>query len=433
MALSNQTEDSPLLFILRDIPGLGSAHRWLVIPLGSLYLVSFVGNGTILGLVWAERGLHAPMYLFLCMLALADLGLSASTLPSMLSVFLLRSRVVAAEACFAQLFSIHTFSVIESAVLLAMAFDRFVAIWNPLRYTSILTSSTVTKMGAAIVLRSVSLHLPLPFMLRELRYGKAKGLSHSYCVHPDVLKLACVDTRVNSAYGLFVLLSTLGLDFLLILLSYAMILKMVLSLAAWRERLKALNTCVSHICAVLLFYTPLLSLSMIHRFGKKMPPQVYLLLSYLHFLLPPVLNPVIYSVKTKEIRRRQRQQLKQRRVSPVSWELNCNFNAKLTKCRVTNRVGQHLNPKATGQTRMQLSAKNRQGGGEEPPFLAAGGPIQEEPRTAGRVGSAKVLDLAQWRQTPKAGGEAVAASPTEHKVPPPTPARKQTAARSMSP
>ncbi|XP_015270507.1 PREDICTED: olfactory receptor 51G2-like [Gekko japonicus] len=304
MAIPNRTEDWPRLFVLMDIPGLGSAHRWLVIPLGAMYLVSFFGNGTILAVVRAERGLRAPMYLLLCMLALADLGLSASTLPSMLSVFLLRSRAVLAGACFAQLFSIHTFSVIESAVLLAMAFDRFVAIWNPLRYASVLTGATVAKMGAAIVFRSVGLHLPLPFMLRELRYGKARALSHSYCVHPDVLRLACVDTRVNSAYGLFVLLSTLGLDSVLILLSYAMILKTVLRIATWKARLKALNTCVSHICAVLLFYSPLLSLSMIHRFGKEMPPQVYLLLSYLHFLLPPVLNPVIYSVKTKEIRRR---------------------------------------------------------------------------------------------------------------------------------
>ncbi|XP_077200291.1 olfactory receptor 51G2-like [Paroedura picta] len=304
MAVPNQTEDRPLLFLLMDIPGLGSAHHWLTIPLGSMYFISFLGNGTILAVIRAEQGLHAPMYLLLCLLALADLGLSASTLPSMLSVFLLRSRVVVAEACFAQLFSIHTFSVIESAVLLAMAFDRFVAIWNPLRYPSILTTSTVAKMGVAIVLRSVTLHLPLPFMLRQLRYGRTKTLSHSYCVHPDVLRLACVDTRINSAYGLFILLSTLGLDSVLILVSYALILKTVLSIATWKERLKALNTCVSHISAVLLFYTPLLSLSMIHRFGKKMPPQIYLLLSYLHFLLPPMLNPVIYSVKTKEIRRR---------------------------------------------------------------------------------------------------------------------------------
>ncbi|XP_054830553.1 olfactory receptor 51G2-like [Eublepharis macularius] len=304
MMHSNQTEDSPLLFILRDIPGLGSAHRWLLIPLGSMYLISFLGNSTILAVIRAGPGLHAPMYLFLCMLALADLGLSASTLPSMLSVFLLRSRAVRAEACFAQLFSIHTFAIIESAVLLAMAFDRFVAIWNPLRYASILTSSTVVKIGLAMVLRAVVLHLPLPFMLRQLRYCGAKALSHSYCIHPDVLKLACVDTHINSAYGMFVVISTLALDSVLILLSYAMILKTVLSIATWQEHLKALNTCVSHICAVLLFYTPTLSLSMVHRFGERMAPQVYLLLSYLHFLLPPVLNPVIYSVKTKEIRRR---------------------------------------------------------------------------------------------------------------------------------
>ena len=109
---------------------------------------------------------------------------------------------------------------------------------------------------------------------------------------------------MNSGLGLFVMLSTLGVDAVLILLSYVMILKTVLSIASNAERLKAFNTCISHICVVLLFYTPQVSLStMIHRFGKKkLPAQIYMLLSYLHFLVLPMLNPIVYTVRAKEIR-----------------------------------------------------------------------------------------------------------------------------------
>lgn len=141
-------------------------------------------------------------------------------------------------------------------------------------------------------------------MLKTLPYCRHRLLSHSYCLHPDVMKLACADTRLNSACGLFVVLSTLGLDAVLTVLSYGLLLHTVLSIASKAERLRALNTCVSHMGAVLLFYSPMIGLSMVHRFGRRASPSSRVLLSYLHFLTPPVLNPVVYTVKTKQIRLR---------------------------------------------------------------------------------------------------------------------------------
>ncbi|XP_004480151.2 olfactory receptor 51G2-like [Dasypus novemcinctus] len=302
MAISNNINSSSFFFILMDLPGLEGAHCWTALPICCIYVLSVLGNVTIMYIVKTVPSLHTPMYLFLSMLSTADLGLSASTLPSMAAVFLLGQRMVEASTCFVQLFFIHTFSVIESAVLLAMAFDRCVAIREPLRYVTILTTKRIGTIGLAIVARSAALHLPLPVLLGKLHFQPVSALSHSYCVHPDVLRLASSSTHVNSGFGLFVMLSTLGLDAVLILLSYVLILKTVLNIASNAQRLKAFNTCVSHICAVLLFYTPLVSLSIIHRFTKnQLPAQVYMLLSYLHFLVPPMLNPIVYSVKTKEI------------------------------------------------------------------------------------------------------------------------------------
>ncbi|XP_011216618.2 olfactory receptor 51G2 [Ailuropoda melanoleuca] len=303
MAVLNNRNAGSFTFILMDLPGLEAAHCWIALPVCSVYVLSLLGNITIMCIVKSVPSLHTPMYLFLSMLSMVDLGLSASTLPSMAAVFLLGQRKVGAATCFMQLFFIHTFSVIESAVLLAMAFDRCVAIREPLRYATILTTKRIGAIGLAIVTQSAALHLPLPVLLGRLQFQPVNVLSHSYCVHPDVLRLASSSTLVNSGFGLFVMLSTLGLDAVLILLSYVLILRTVLSIASNSEQLKAFNTCISHICAELLFYTPLVSLSMIHRFGKKkLPAQVSMLLSYLHFLVPPMLNPIVYSVKTKEIR-----------------------------------------------------------------------------------------------------------------------------------
>ncbi|XP_072651299.1 olfactory receptor 51G2-like [Canis lupus baileyi] len=291
-------------FFLAGLPGIEAVHKWLFIPLCAMYVASLVGNSLILWVVRSEPSLHQPMYYFLLMLAVTDLGLSASTLPTVLPIYLLGLRKVAMDMCLTQLFFIHTFSIMESSVLLTMALDRFVAISNPLHYGTILTSPRVASLGLASVVRSVGLHIPAPIMLRKLPYCQNRLLSHSYCLHPDVMKLACVDTHINSAYGLFVVLSTLGVDSVLIVLSYVLILQTALSIASKAERLKALNTCVSHICAVLLFYTPMIGLSMIHRFGRWASPSSRVLLSYVHFLIPPVLNPVVYTIKTKQIRLR---------------------------------------------------------------------------------------------------------------------------------
>ncbi|CAM2095721.1 unnamed protein product [Caretta caretta] len=242
------------------------------------------------------------MYIFLSILAITDLGISITTIPTILGIYLFNSREISLDACLAQLFFIHLFQYIESSVLLLMAFDRFIAIHNPLRYASILTPPRIGKMGLVSVLRAMVLILPLPFLLKQFQYCRANVLSHSYCVHREVMTMACSDIRVNSIYGLFTKLFQMGLDLLLIFLSYVMILKTVLSIASYDECLRALNTCISHLCALLLFYTPEISLSMIRRFGKGSYPLLQILLGYMSLLLPPLMNPIVYSVKSKHLR-----------------------------------------------------------------------------------------------------------------------------------
>ncbi|XP_072472739.1 olfactory receptor 51G2-like [Notamacropus eugenii] len=304
MSLLNATEFRFSTFLVTGIPGLEAMHMWLSIPFTAMFLLTLTGNITIMLVIWNERSLHVPMYLFLSMLAASDLGLSLSTFSTMLRIFWLEAREMSFPACFIQMFFIHTFQVFESGVILAMAFDRIIAISKPLQYASILTSGVILKIGLAILIRTVAVQVPLPILLRRLHFCRSNVLSHSYCLHPDIIKLSCSNTRINSIFGLFIVLSTMGLDFLLILLSYVLILKTVLSITSHGGRLKALNTCTSHVCAVILFFTPMICLSMLHRFGPKLPSHVYVLMANMHFLIPPVMNPIVYVVKTKQIRDR---------------------------------------------------------------------------------------------------------------------------------
>uniref|UniRef100_A0A663M4P5 G-protein coupled receptors family 1 profile domain-containing protein n=1 Tax=Athene cunicularia TaxID=194338 RepID=A0A663M4P5_ATHCN len=235
---------------------------------------------------------------------LADPGLSTSTFPAVLRTLHLGAREISLGACLAQMFFIGAFADVESAVILATAFDRYVANCHPLRYPSVLTSSVTTKICVAIAARSALVQLPLPVLLAWLRLTKVSELSHPYCLHPDVIKHAGSDARISHTYGLFVLLSTLVLDLLFVLLSYFLILKTILNTVTWRERLKALNTCISHICAVLVFFIPMICLSIMHQFGKHVSPQAYTFTANLHFLASPILNPIVYSVKTETVCRR---------------------------------------------------------------------------------------------------------------------------------
>ncbi|XP_051005290.1 olfactory receptor 51I2-like [Acomys russatus] len=293
----------PQSFLMTGIPGLEAVHGWISIPFFSMYSVALTGNCLIILAVRRTHSLHQPMYYFLSMLALSDVGLTLSTLPSTLAVLWFDYRLISFHTCLIQMFFLHSFSVLESSVLLAMSFDRFVAISNPLRYASVLTNNVIIRIGVAIVARATLSLFPVPFLLKRLNYCPGKILlSHSFCFHADVMKLACADITVNILYGLYVVLSTVGIDSLLIVMSYSLILHTVMGLASPRERVRTLNTCVSHILAVLVFYIPVIGVSMIHRFGKHLPHIVHALVAYVYLVVPPVLNPIIYSVKSKPIR-----------------------------------------------------------------------------------------------------------------------------------
>ncbi|XP_036115449.1 olfactory receptor 51A4-like [Molossus molossus] len=302
MGFINNSWFQPPVLLLTGIPGLEAVQIWISIPLCVMYVIALLGNFTILFVIKTTSSLHEPQYIFLSMLAATDMGLSLSTLPTVLNIFLLNHREIEFHSCLTQMFFIHTFSSIESAILLAMAFDRFVAIQNPLHYTVVLTLPRVIGMGLAAIVRGVVLMAPLPILLKRLSFCKDIILSHCYCYHPDVMKLACGPVKVNIIFGLFLVLCSFGVDSMLIVISYILILKTVLGIASKDGKLKALNTCVSHIFTVSVFYVPLIVLALIHRFGKFTSPLLHVTMANLFLFLTPILNPLVYNLKTKQIR-----------------------------------------------------------------------------------------------------------------------------------
>ncbi|KAM7180742.1 olfactory receptor 52R1-like [Macrochelys suwanniensis] len=341
MSNSNTTDfTNPSTFILLGIPGLEATHVWISIPFCVMYFIVILGNFTILFIVKREPSLHEPKYYFLCMVAITDLVLSTATMPKILAIFWFNSREIDFSACLAQMYFIHCFSVIESGIFVAMAVDRYLAICHRLRHSTILTNRVVAKIGLAVVLRGSMLALPYPFLARQWPYCRTNIVPHTHCGHMEVVKLACADICVSSYYGLFVLLCRFGLDVFFIVVSYVQILRAIFSLPTKDAWLKIFGTCSSHLCVILTFYIPTLYSSLTSRFGHNLPLHFHILITNVYLLVPPMLNPIIYGVRTKQIRDRLLQLFTHKGTKVFSWcsRSDTKLHAALTGDMVLGRL-----------------------------------------------------------------------------------------------
>ncbi|XP_010950976.2 olfactory receptor 52B4-like [Camelus bactrianus] len=302
MAALNHTGVSHTVFHLLGIPGLEDQHMWISIPFFISYTIALLGNSLLICIILTKRSLREPMYLFLCMLAGADLVLSTCTVPQTLAIFWLRAGEISLDRCITQVFFLSSTFISESGILLVMAFDRYIAICYPLRYTTILTHALIGKIGVTIFLRSYSTILPIVFLLKRLNFCRSNILPNTACKHIVLAHVSCDDIRVNIWYGFFVLMSTLVIDVVLIFISYVLILRAVFCIPTRDARHKALNTCGAHICVIILFYAPGIFSVLTQRFGHNISPHIHVLLAIVYILAPPMLNPIIYGVKTKQIR-----------------------------------------------------------------------------------------------------------------------------------
>ncbi|XP_053161947.1 olfactory receptor 52I1-like [Hemicordylus capensis] len=296
------SNSSPSGFYLRGVPGLEGAHIWLGIPFCSMYIMALLGNGALLLSILMVHALHHPMFYFLGMLGVIDLVMATSVVPKMLCVLWMGSPEIGFDSCFTQMFLVHSVTAMESGVLLAMAFDRYIAICHPLRYQAILTPQRVAQIRLAILTRGVLFMVPLTGMVRSLPYCASKLILHSYCEHMAVMKLACLDPAASRLYSVVGSTLIVGADTTLIAVSYGLILRAVTKLTKKTEQLRAFSTCSSHVCVLLLYYLPGIVSIYTQCFPQGVSPHIQVLLANLYLSLPPMLNPVIYSIQVEQVR-----------------------------------------------------------------------------------------------------------------------------------
>ena len=284
-------------FLLNCFVRSPSWQLWLSLPLSFLLLLALGANITLLITIWLEASLHEPMYYLLSLLSSLDTVVCLTVILKVLAIFWFDLRAISFFACFFQMFIMNSFFAMESCTFMVMAYDRYVAICHPLRYPSIITDQFIAKAAIFILARSVFLTLPMPILSGRLHY-----CGRNICANMSVSRLSCGDITINHLYQFACGWTLLGSDLLLIFLSYTFILRAVLRLKAQGAVAKALSTCGSHFTLILFFSTILLVFVFMLVVEKKMSSDMPILLNVFHHVIPPALNPIVYGVRTQEIK-----------------------------------------------------------------------------------------------------------------------------------
>ncbi|XP_020010646.1 olfactory receptor 12D3-like [Castor canadensis] len=265
-----------------------------------VYLINLVGNGAILMIVILEPRLHSPMYFFLGNLSCLDICYSSVTLPKVLVNLLSIHRTISFLGCIIQLHFFHFLGSTEAILLAVMAFDRFVAICNPLRYTVIMNSQLCVLLAAMAWITSFFYALMHSVMTARLNFCHSQQLSHFFCDVKPLLELACSNTLLNQ-HLLSVVTGSISMGaFFLTLLSYFYIIGFLM-FKNWSCRIlqRALSTCASHFMVVCLFYGPVGFTYIRPASATSMSEDR--MVAIIYSAVTPVLNPLIYTLRNKEV------------------------------------------------------------------------------------------------------------------------------------
>ncbi|NXY79637.1 O14J1 protein, partial [Glareola pratincola] len=287
-----------LLLAFADTRELQLLHFWLFL---GIYLAALLGNGLIVTAIACDHRLHTPMYFFLLNLSLLDLGSISTTLPKAMANSLWGTRAISYLGCGAQLFLFLLLISAEYFLLTIMAYDRYVAICKPLHYGSLLGSRACVHMAAAAWgsgFLNALLHTANTF---SLPLCQGNSLDQFFCEIPQILKLSCSNTDYLRERGLLVFGACLFFTcFVFIVLSYVQIFRAVLRMPLQQGRHKALSTCLPHLAVVSLF----ISIAIVAYLKPPSIPSPFLnlVLSLLYSVMPPAVNPVIYSMRNQELK-----------------------------------------------------------------------------------------------------------------------------------
>ncbi|KAM6183568.1 olfactory receptor 1N2-like [Erethizon dorsatum] len=284
LGLSERLEEQPLLF-----------GTFL-----GMYLITMVGNLLIILAICSDPHLHTPMYFFLANLSFTDACFSSASILKMLVNIHTQSQTISYPGCLTQLYFLIVFGGLDNCLLAVMAYDRFVAICQPLRYSLVLSPQLCALLLGMCWLLTNCPALVHTLLLTRVTFCAPTIVPHFYCDPSALLKLACSDTHINELMIIIMGLMFLTVPLMLIVFSYVRISWAVFGISSPGGRWKAFSTCGSHLTVVLLFYGSLMGVYLL-------PPSTHSTeresrASILYMVIIPMLNPLIYSLRNRDVK-----------------------------------------------------------------------------------------------------------------------------------
>ncbi|KAM9220103.1 olfactory receptor 10A2 [Dugong dugon] len=265
-----------------------------------IYLITLMGNSLIILVTLTDPMLHSPMYFFLRNLSFLEIVFNLVIVPKMLGTLLARDTIISFLGCATQMYFFFFFGVDECALLATMAYDRYLAICNPLHYPIIMNQRTCAKLAAASWFPGFPVGIVQTMWLFSFPFCGPNKVNHFFCDSPPVLRLVCANTAMFEIYAIIGTILFVMIPCMLILCSYTRIAAAILKIPSAKGKQKAFSTCSSHLLVVSLFYV---SLSLTYfRPKSNNSPESKKLLSLSYTVVTPMLNPIIYSLRNKEVK-----------------------------------------------------------------------------------------------------------------------------------
>lgn len=265
-----------------------------------VYAVTILGNSFIMCIIYLARTLHTAKYIAVFNLAFSDLCGSSALIPKVIDTFLYANQYISYEACLTNMFFVLLFMTLQSLTLLVLAYDRLVAVCFPLRYHDIVTKATMTLIIGVTWIFSIAIIALLVALITRLSFCRSTTVPSYFCDHGPIYVLACNDYFLNYVMGVVSFTVLACLPMVLISASYICIGIALLRISHGGERKKAMKTCTSHLILVAMFYLPFFGTN-IASLTSSIGANNRMINSALTQTIPPMLNPIIYTLKTEEV------------------------------------------------------------------------------------------------------------------------------------
>nr|XP_003407873.1 olfactory receptor 13C9-like [Loxodonta africana] len=293
-------------FFLKGLSGYPRLELLFFVLILIMYVFILLGNGTLILISILDSHLHTPMYFFLGNLSFLDICYTTTSIPSTLVSFLSERKTTSFSGCAVQMFLGLAMGTTECVLLGMMAFDRFVAICNPLRYPIIMSKNSYVPMASGSWFAGVVNSAVQTMFVVQLPFCRTNIINHFSCEILAVMKLACADISGNEFIMLVATTLFTLMPLLLIVISYSLIISSIIKISSSEGRSKAFSTCSAHLTVVIIFYGTILFMYMKPKSKETLNSNALdatdKLISMLYGVMTPMLNPLIYSLRNKDVK-----------------------------------------------------------------------------------------------------------------------------------